>query len=415
MAASQFAPRKRLSCAPDDHWLGIDRLRLYSRTALICYALYFGIWAVRAGVLAAPGVVVPGADFVAFWSAAKLTLASGAAAPYDHGLLRQVELSAVPGLPIGDGVLPWLYPPTYLLFVLAFGFLPYGWATLMFLAGGVGWYAWAMCRTVPRGVWLAGVAFPGVAVVVATGQNALWLAGCAGLALTCLRSRPVLAGILLGLVTVKPHLALMFPIALLCTRAWRALWAMLATALALVLLALLVFRAESFAAFLRNAGMARATLEQSVELLPRMPTVFAAVKLVSGSLPCAYASHGVVAVGALVAVIYAWIRPCSFALRAAALICAGLLVPVYLYDYDLAFLGVAIAWLGMHAHRTGWHLGERELLVLLWLLPLSGLLLGTWIGKGIGFSPMPLGLVLALGLCIWRVRLERTGKASRDA
>jgi len=379
--------------------------------ALVCYALYFGIWTVRAGVLAAPGVVAPGADFVAFWSAAKLTLASGAAAPYDYGLLRQVELSAVPGLPIGDGVLPWLYPPTYLLFVLAFGFLPYGWATLAFLAGGAGWYAWAMCRTLPRGVWLAGVAFPGIAVVLATGQNALWLAGCAGLALACLRTRPVLAGVLLGLVTVKPHLALMFPVALLCSRNWRALGALAATALALALVALLAFGTEPFVAFLRNAGRAVAELEQGAALLPRMPTVFAAVKMLSGSLALSYALHGVVAAAALAAVIYAWARPCSYSLRAAVLACAGLLVPAYLYDYDLALLGLAIAWLGMHGHRNGWLRGERELLVLLWLLPLCGMSLGGWIG----FQPMPLGLMLALALGVWRIWQERMGKASRDA
>lgn len=411
MPAAPIIARRPLYEPPEIHWLNSERFRLYARVALICYALHFGIWIFRACVLKVPGVFAPGADFVVFWSAAKLALTSGGAAPYDHALLRQVELSAVPGLAIGDGVLPWLYPPTFLLCVLPLGLLSYGMATLVFLVGGACLYVWAMCRTLPRDAWLAGLAFPGIAVVLATGQNTLWLASCAGLAFTCLRSRPVLAGVLLGLVTVKPHLALMFPVALLCARAWRTLGAMALTSLTLAAVSLLAFGSEPFSAFLRNAGVARAAVEQGAALLPRMPTVFAAVKLMSGGLMLSYVLHGIVATGALLSVAYAWILPCSYALRVAVLACAGLLVPAYLYDYDLAFLGLAIAWLGLHGYRTGWMRGERELLVLLWLLPLYGLILGP----RIGFQPMPLGLLLALALGVWRIRLERTGKASLDA
>ncbi|QRQ86756.1 glycosyltransferase family 87 protein [Cupriavidus oxalaticus] len=411
MEAAQATTGRSLYAAADTHWLDGERFRLYTKVALLCYVLYFGGWTLRACVLKVPGVFAPGADFVVFWSAARLALTQGAAAPYDHDLLRQMELAAVPGLAIGDGVLPWLYPPTYLLYVLPLGLLSYGMATVVFFSGGACWYGWALCRTLPRNAWLAGLAFPGIAVVLATGQNALWLAGCAGLALACLRTRPLLAGMLLGLVTVKPHLALMFPVALLCARAWPALGAMIATAMALASVSLLAFGIEPFTAFLGNATVAREAVEQGAALLPRMPTVFAAVKMLSGGVMLPYVVHGTVAAAALAAVVYAWSRPCSYALRAAVVISAGLLVSPYLYDYDLAFLGLAIAWLGPHAWRNGWLRGERELLLLLWLLPLCGLV----VGARIGIQPMPLGLIAALALAVWRIRLERTGKASRDA
>lgn len=411
MASTDSSARRALFSSGTAHWLDAGRLRLYSRVALLCYALYFGIWTFRACVLDVPGVFDPGADFVVFWSAAKLALTHGAVAPYDYAMLREVEVATVPEIALGYGVLPWVYPPTFLLFVLAFGLLPYGFATFLFLAGGAGWYVHALCRTLPRQAWLAGVAFPGIAVVLASGQNALWLAGCAGMALACLRSRPVLAGVLLGLVTVKPHLAIVFPVALLCSRNWRALGAMAATAVVLLLAALLAFGPDAFVAFLRNAGRMTAELQTGAMLLERMPTVFAAVKMLSGSLRWSYALHAMVATAALAAVVYAWTWPCSFALRVAVVVCAGLLVPAYLYDYDLAFLGFAIAWLGMHGHRNGWMWGERELLVLLWVLPLYGMSMG---GR-IDFQPMPLVLMLALGLSVWRIRLERTGKAPRDA
>ncbi|SOZ15395.1 conserved membrane hypothetical protein [Cupriavidus taiwanensis] len=402
---------QRIRRTSDAHWLDSERLRLYSYVALVCYALFFGIWTFRACVLDVSGVFDPGGDFVVFWSAAKLTLAHGAAAPYDHAMLGKMEFATVPEMALGYEALPWLYPPTFLFFVLAFGLLPYGLATFLFLAGGAAWYAWMLCRTLPREAWLAALAFPGIAVVLAAGQNSLWLAGCAGLALACLHTRPVLAGMLLGLLTVKPHLALMFPVALLCARNWRALGSMAVTAAGLILLALLAFGTEPFAAFLSNAGRAAAQVEKGAALLVRMPTVFAAVQMLRGGTALSYALHGMVAASALAAVVYAWSRPCSFSLRAAVLCCAGLLVPAYLWDYDLALLGLAIAWLGMHGHRHGWLRGERELLVVLWLLPLCGMTMG----ERFGFQPMALGLMLGLALGIWRIRQERTGKAPRDA
>jgi hypothetical protein len=139
--------------------------------------------------------------------------------------------------------------------------------------------------------------------------------------------------------------------------------------------------------------------------------VFAAVKLMSGGLLLPYAIHALVAAAALASVLYAWSRTCSFALRAAVLVVASLLVPAYLYDYDLVFLGLAIAWFGVHGHRAGWLRGERELLVLLWLMPLWSHVTGA----EIGFQPLPIGLMLALALGVWRIRLERMGKASSDA
>ncbi|QYY30842.1 DUF2029 domain-containing protein [Cupriavidus pinatubonensis] len=400
-----------------EHWLDPGRLRLYVWVALACQVLYFGVWTLRAYLLQAAGVIGPGGDFVVFWSAAHLTLEHGPAAPYDFDLLRSTELAAVPGLPLGDGVLPWLYPPTYMLCLLPFALLPYGAATLAFMCGGAAWYAWAMYRTLPwRRLWLAGVAFPGVAVTLASGQNGLWLAGCAGLAMTWLRTRPVLAGALLGLLTVKPHLAVMFPLALLCARAWQALAAMFVTATGLAAASMLAFGMEPFTEFIGNAAVVQAAVEQGATLPARMPTIFAAARTLTGSLGWAYAMHGCMAAAAVTAVVYAWARPSSFALRAAVLMTAALLIPAYLYDYDLVLLGFAIAWLSIHSYRIGWRVGEREVLVLLWLLPLSGALMGGLAaGKAIGINPTPIGLVLALAFGVWRIRLERTGRVSRDA
>lgn len=404
MAAVELTQDPRRATVGTRHWLDRERVRVYSMVALVCYAVYFGIWCVRADVLKVEGVFPLGGDFVVFWSAAQLTLQGTPLDVYDIATLHKLEVATVPLIAANNAILPWFYPPTFLLFVLPFGLLPYWLAVPVFFGVSVGAFLSVVRRIVPwREAWLPCVAFPGIAVVLATGQNALLLAACAGLALTKLQSRPVVAGMLLALLTLKPQLALMVPVALVCARAWKTLAAMALTTLGLAAVALGAFGLQSFEAFLHNAGFARSVVESGAVILARMPTAFALVKMLHGGVVLAYALHLAVALGAAGVVVYAWRRPCAFALQASALLVATLLASAYLYDYDLAFLGLVIAWFGTHAWRQGWLPGERELLVLLWLLPLAGMLLI----QSIGFQLMPVILLLALVQIARRIHLER--------
>ena len=407
-----------VAAAGAHHWLGPDRLRVYSMAALACYVSYFVIWAVRVSVLKVTGVFPLGGDFLVFWSAAQLVLQGHPLAAYDVAVLHNIELATVPLVATTQGLLPWFYPPTFLPVIAPLGLLPYWLAVLVFLSVSVGCFLWVVSRIVPwRQAWLPCAAFPGIAVVLATGQNALLLAACAGLALTLLHSprpkrpaSPIAAGMLLALLTVKPQLAVMFPVALVCARAWKTLIAMALTSLVLVVLALVAFGPQSYIAFLHNAAFARSAVESGAVHLERMPTLFAMVKMLHGSVVLAYALHLMGAAAACAVVAYAWSRPCSFALRAAAVLTASMLASPYLYDYDLAFLGLAIAWLASYAWRQGWLPGEREGLILLWLLPLGGMLL---IDR-LGFQLMPVVLLLALAHIARRIHLERTRNASHS-
>ena len=67
-------------------------------------------------------------------------------------------------------------------------------------------------------------------------------------------------------------------------------------------------------------------------------------------------------------------------LRAAALTAGSLLISPYLYDYDLVWLGLPIAWFAMAAMRTGWRLLDREALLLVAMLPMFVIPLNSLIG-----------------------------------
>jgi hypothetical protein len=77
-----------------------------------------------------------------------------------------------------------------------------------------------------------------------------------------------------------------------------------------------------------------------------------------------------VAAPAVAAAGWIWLRCRDAELRAVALLCACLLCSPYLLDYDLSWLGLAVAWYVRLGMREGWLPREREMLLAAWLLPL---------------------------------------------
>ncbi len=144
---------------------------------------------------------------------------------------------------------PWLYPPGYLLLLLPFGLLPFAWSyagfVLVTLAGAVAAVA-AGVRDGRARLWrIAGLVLsPAAAVTVTQGQNAFLTVALLLGGVRLMAKRPVPAGILLGLLTVKPQFWLLVPVMLVAARRWRVLGVALATALLLCVASAAVFGLE---------------------------------------------------------------------------------------------------------------------------------------------------------------------------
>jgi len=389
--------------AARQHWLNSERLRLYPAVLLACYLVfvvirvYYLVWRHEAvGPLAG--------DFLPFWSASYLALHGHAVDAYNVNALTAVELHAMPYFSKVGGIMPWLYPPTFLLVVYPLALVPYNVAAVAFVGGTCALFVTAIRAIVAeRMSTLLALAFPGIALVAIAGQNGALTAAIAGFGLVLLRRRPGVAGICLGLLCMKPQLAVLFPVALLCARSWRALASFSLTAGATLALAVLAFGTGTLSAFLQNAGMAAGCVEAGRAALARMPSALAFVIMLHGPLGLAYIAQGVCALGAAAAVCYAWSGECAYSLRAATLICASLLVSPYLYDYDLVWYGVLIAWYCRHAMVRGWRRGEREWLVVLWLAPFAGTLAVTHVHVQF----MPLISAASLWMLVRRIAVER--------
>jgi len=359
------------------HWIDLDRVRVYSALVLVLLAILLVTWGWQSKGFTDASVSRPGVDFSVFWGASYLTLAQGPLAAYDASRLAAVIAEHGTMARGNTDILPWLYPPTFLLMVMPFSLLPLALSYLLFLlATGYGYLravAWLLgTGSVWRhGIWLPVLASPATIIAAIMGQNSLLTAGLAASAAYWIERRPVLAGVFVGLLAIKPQFALLFPVVFLVARAWKALASAALTSILFAGISVAVCGWETVPAFLRNMQWVRVhCIEDDPVGWYSTPTPLAAVRLAGGGVTFAYVVYGLVAAVSIGALVYVWKRSADPGLRVGTLMIATMLATPYLRGYELTWLGIAIAGIAADGIRRGLSGGERGLLVLAWLLPL---------------------------------------------
>ena len=351
-----------------DHWLNSERVRVYPWLFLGVYALAIIVYSLSLhdGVDLSGHPV--GSDFVTFYAASKLALLGQGVDAWDYAALARVQLELFPAYTLGP--FAWFYPPTFLLLVAPLALLPYLAAFATVMASTAAVWATALRNVIGRNGagWLV-AAFPGLWICIAHGQNGLLTAALAGGSLLLLTRQPMLSGVLLGLLVIKPQLAVVFAVALIATRAWRTMLVAAGTALAFLGVSVAVFGPRSLPAWFESLQLARTATEAGYLPWHKMPSTFAMLRLVGASVEWSYIVHGLVSLIALAAVWVVWRRSDSLRLRGSVLMAATFIVNPYAFDYDLAWLAFPIAWLACHGLDQGWRRGDREVLTAAWLLP----------------------------------------------
>ena len=370
-------------------------MRAYPRIVVALYVLLIVVWlSPSEGLIDRTGKPI-GTDFVAFYTAGDLAARGQASAVYDVPALHAAEQRTVGG---AVDAFPFAYPPSLLLALPALSALPYLvalplWLIVTFLpfAAVVRWAA-----PHPVTLWLT-LALPAAYLNVLHGQAGFLVAALFGGALVQLERRPVLAGVLLGVLTFKPQLGFLVPIALVAAGRWRAVAVAGATAIALMLASYAVFGAATWAAFLAGAEAARHHLETGELPWEKMHTVFAGARLIGVGVAGAYALQAAVSLAVAAAVWRAWRGPADPALKSALLTAGAVLAAPYGFEYDLVLLALPIAWLAWHGVQHGFRPGEKVGLLMAWLMPFAT----PGIAAGLG---VPLGPLVLAGFfwIIWR-------------
>jgi hypothetical protein len=242
-------------------------------------------------------------------------------------------------------------------------------------------------------LWLLlALAYPAVFVNLGHGHNGFLTAALIGFALINLDQRPILAGILFGLLAYKPQFGLMIPLVLVATGRWRTVFAAAATVIALVAAATLVFGVETWRAFFTFAEYTRTIVLETGETgWYKIQSVFSWARMWGASVPLAYAIQGAVTLAVGAAMIWLWRSPASFALKAASLCLAAILATPYSLDYDLMVLAPAIAFLTVDGLGRGFVPYEKTALAFLWIAPL--------IARGFAqVTFVPLGVIAMLAM-----------------
>ncbi len=358
----------------DSHWLNLTRTRIYPKIILALY-LIIGLVAILRWWYLTPWHSLIVSDLTVFWIAAQFALSGHAEIAYHPEQLHAAMFAIDPEI---QGAYGWFYPPTFYLLVTPLGLLPYWGAYACFMTGSLMSYVIVMRRII-RGqaaMWLL-AAFPGIWINLLTGQNGLLTAALAGAALLTLQRHPLLAGVLIGMLAIKPHLAILFPIALIALGAWRTLAVAGSTAIIFMGISVLLLGADSLNMWQQSLGAARHIMENG-GTSPMMPTIFALMRLLNVSLALSYVVHATLA---LVTVVIVW-KVCrsdsQWTVKSAAIMTGSLLISPYLMEYDLAWLGMPIVWLSQIGLQSGWLRGDREILVANWLLPLFTVVL-AWL------------------------------------
>lgn len=326
-------------------------------------------WPVSWELTNAEGYAI-GRDFLLFWTASSLAQRGDLATIFDPLALTAATDQVIA---TDAGVLPWLYPPVFLLYVLPLALIPYVPSLLLWFAAPLRLLMTALRRQIPSQLspWLI-LCFPGIAQCVVYGQNGILSTLFLACGLGMLDRRPILAGAVLGLLCYKPQLCILYIPILVFGGYWRSVMSMAAVAIALTLVTIAVFGIESWQMFLQTLPLAGLILERGEALWPLMVTVYAAARQIGVGHFTALILQGTCALLAVIAVCFLWRRRAPLALKTGAAVTASTLATPYALNYDLAMLVLPIGWVVADLGRRNWLPGEKLLLGFVWTLPAWG-------------------------------------------
>lgn len=391
-------------------WLTHERIRLIALSVLVASAAGLGFILLTSNGLNDYQGRPLGTDFSNVYAAGSFVLEGKSQAPFDppQQFAREKQI-------FGENTqfYGWHYPPFFLFIAAALALLPYAPALTLWQGATFALYLIALRSIVSRREddagaadaagskeWLLlATAFPAVFVNAGHGHNGFLTAALIALALVNLGARPVLAGLLFGLLAYKPQFGLLIPVVLIAGGHWRAFGAATATVIALAFVATLAFGADIWSAFLASTHFTRVVvLEQGDTGWHKIQSVFSWVRMWGGPIPLAYAAQGAVTLATGASLAWLWRGEAAFGLKAAALVTGTLIATPYSLDYDFVILAPAIAWLACEGMRRGFLAWEKSALALAFIMPIAARSVAQ-------HTAIPLGVIAML--CLFVLILRR--------
>lgn len=363
----------------------IERLFQPRLAFFIVLALAISQYAVVViGIVSGAPDFVLGGDFVAFWSAARETLAGNLNSLYTpNGLDAAIQIHR-PEVDITG--LTWQYPPHASLIFSPIGYLPYSVAYAMWCGLGLSIFTAVLISIGLKGRFLVALlATIPILITLNTGQNALFTGSLMLVAVLYAKPRPVLAGVAAGLLTVKPQLGILLPVLFIASGHWRAFLTAAMVSVALCSWSYLVTGAESWIAFFAYLGVISGSVADGVMPLFKMVNVYSAARLAWLPEIIAIALAGLTIVASICVVIWTSRKTDDARWHYAVMATATLLATPYSMYYELVLIVPALAFVVLQGVRTQWLAFERESIAALMFISLVLPGPTTQIGISLGF------------------------------
>jgi arabinofuranan 3-O-arabinosyltransferase len=192
------------------------------------------------------------------------------------------------------------------------------------------------------------------------GQNGFLTAALIGFMLLYLDTRPIVAGVLLGLLTYKPQFGILFPIVLAANGQLLVIAVASATTVLLVAASTAVFGVGAWVAFFTwLPATGEIILGDGRAGLNKLQSLFGLVRWLGGGTTAAWIAQGLlIATCAVALVMVTKDRRVPNEVKSAALATGALLATPYLYIYDFPVLMIPLAFLLRLGLREGFLPGE---------------------------------------------------------
>jgi hypothetical protein len=338
-----------------------------------------------------------GRDFLNFWMYGRAAFESDPGRFYNVDLYNAALRALIGGNYPGQ---TWSYPPSVMLVAWPFGLLSYLQALAAWTLGSVVFFLWTAGRVLPDRKLLAIlVVSPAAILCLISGQFSFLTAGMMIMIFLWLDRRPVLAGILIGLMIIKPQLGLFFPVILIASARWRVFCAAALTAVAVTLITAAIFGPQIWLDYI-GVGLPNQNLvliEPYRLGAPLMPTIFMNARWLGANYAVAMTLQLCFTAFAAAALLWAYRnrKAADPWLLAALFLACSVFGSPYLMSYDLLPLTFAAILL----RATGrLDMQGQRLAVLVYWLPLIQFALGQFYLPGASLIAPAFALYLMVRL-----------------
>ena len=320
--------------------------------------------------------LVVGRDFLQFWMYGRAAWAPNPGRFYDPQLYNDA-LTALLGPYPGQN---WPYAPSIMLFTAPFGRLPYLAALGTWIVLGLAAFIGVGLRLFScRRALVAALLSPAALLCLISGQTSFITAPILLTIFTTLDRRPGLAGVLIGVLTIKPQLGLLFPVLLVASGRWRVFMIAATTSLLIVGLTAALFGTQVWIDYVSKGLAAQRLVVADPERLftPFIPTFFVNVRGVGASYGLATIIQACATIFALGAIAFAgrYYKDADPQYYAGLFLASSICAVPYFMSYDtLALTCLTVSLLANKKLDTR----GCVLAKLVFWLPLLQMVLGTW-------------------------------------